>query len=324
MAFDPAQDPWGAALLATAGLSGLGLLLALVARGLGRSATFGGWLMGLALVGFLGSAVAGAVVRVESTLAAEADPGTESVSATDESDADAPVAEDDVASDDEGDDDDDDDDDADAADEEARAEDPLAEPTSAVGSRVARPEALPSDPAELRSVIRIILRDGKQVAESKNACTDPQQLANMWARISAIPDEAWSSRGNVIVRKLDGCRRKVVWTTLYVVRHERVNGRAAFVSTFEQRLQDSGKAAAVSVHERNNTRLRVGSQSMTHEEFAAMLEGGLRKELESLGFDRITFSDGSKAETQPLEPVSDQAIANARLEPYGLVERFSR
>ena len=69
MAFDPAQDPWGAALLITAALSGLGLVLALVARGSGRSASFGGWTMGLGLVGFLGSAVTGAVVRVEAGIA---------------------------------------------------------------------------------------------------------------------------------------------------------------------------------------------------------------------------------------------------------------
>jgi hypothetical protein len=327
MAFDPLQDPWGAALLVTAALSGLGISATLIARGLSRSATLGGWLMGLGLVGFLGSAVAGAVVRVEAADASspapqvDADPGddaeaeTAKAVAADRKDDDDPDADaDDAAAPS------DDDDDAETPEGEAEG----AEPQPPAGAAVERPAALPSDPAALRAAVRTILRDGKKVAESKSSCADPQQLADAWAKLEAIPDEAWSPRNNVITKKLDSCRRKLVWTTLYVVRHERVNARAAFVSTLDGRLQEDGKAAAVSVHERNNLRLRIGSQSMSHEEFAAMLDGGFRKELEMLGFEKVTFSDGAQAQTQQLQPVADQAVANGRLEPYGLSKRFVR
>jgi hypothetical protein len=327
MAFDPLQDPWGAALLVTAALSGLGISATLIARGLSRSATLGGWLMGLGLVGFLGSAVAGAVVRVEAADASssapqvDAQPGddaeaeTAKAVAADRNDADDDAA----APSDDGDDGDDDD-----TDDTREGEAEGAEPQAPASAAVERPAALPSDPEALRAAVRTILRDGKKVAETKSSCADPQQLADAWAKLEAIPDEAWSPRNNVITKKLDGCRRKVVWTTLYVVRHERVNARAAFVSTLEGRLQQDGKAAAVSVHERNHVRLRIGSQSISHEEFAEMLDGGFRKELEMLGFEKVTFSDGSQAQTEQLEPVADQAVANGRLEPYGLGQRFSR
>lgn len=320
MAFDPAQDPWGAALLVTAALSGLGLVLALVARGSSRSAAVGGWLMGLGLVGFLGSAVAGAVVRVESAVASTA-PSQSDPEDSDEAASAAPTRSD--AHDDEPSDESEavtgtDDDESGASDGESDAADA---PSSVA---IARPGALPSDPVELRAAVRVILRDGKKVAEGKNSCTDPQQLADTWAKLAAIPDDTYPARANVIVKKLDACRRKLVWTTLYVVRHERVKERGDFVSVLDSRLQEAGKPAAISVHEKSNARLRVGSQSMSHEEFAAMLEGGLQKELEALGFEKVTFSDGSEAVTTGLDPVADQTVANQKLAPYGLLERFSR
>lgn len=327
MAFDPAQDPWGVALLGTSALTGIGLLSALVARGVGRPMSLGGWMMGVGLVGFLGSAVAGAFVRLESsrdpsaTSGPEAEaPGRDDAAGSpedhEETDAKAPT--------DAGEPESTDRDDAghapEAPETEPDSNDAATNPSP--GSAVAAPAALPADPAELRKAVRLILHEGKVVATNDDSCKDPRRVADVWARVLTIPEGVYRGRTKIIAKRLDACRRKIAWLTGYEVHQERMGARRDFAQVLKQRLEKEGKAAVVSLHGKDEEHVRIGSQSIDHEVFAAKLQGGLDDELAALGFELVTFSDGSEAETTRLDPVPDDGFVDRKLQPYGLNQRL--
>ncbi len=64
MPVDPGQDPYGAAMLGAMALFGVALVAVFIQRVRDGSMVVGGWMMGVALVGFLGVALAGTAERI--------------------------------------------------------------------------------------------------------------------------------------------------------------------------------------------------------------------------------------------------------------------
>ncbi len=326
------NDPWGVAMAATAGASAIGLLLVVARRVAGRNAAAGGWTLGIGLTAFLGSAGAGALERVEAAPAVAANdsaPARGSKTAADAS-ADAPERADDEAP-------------APSADtppttdtppapvdeqppdSEASPEAPPAPATPvAAGSALDPVEALPTDPAQRRVAIRRALRTAKNVYEDESSCKQAKAVGQAWAQIAALPDDAPKARVDVVVRRLEQCRRSTRWAVAYTVHRDRVDARDAFEKTFAERLEkDYGLRAFIKLSGKNHEKMRVGSGRFDDDVIAKIMTETTKAELAGLGFERVVFASGKKAWPHDLEVRDEDGYVSDALAPYGLRDKLS-
>lgn len=342
MPIDVHADPWGAALLATA-TAGLLFLLVVTAASLGRRRSTGARIgLGLSMLGFHGSAVAGAAANLErddvtvrtqasvtegdaperahraaadSSPDAEPDPAAapETAEAAPEPDADS-----------------DEPPEAGETDGAAEAEEPAGEvadedPTQAaapeptIGSKVPAVAPLPDDPEELRTAARLVLREGKRVASSNRTCKDPEAVATAWAALQALPDDLYDKRQQIIAKRLDKCRRKIVWATSYSVGRDRTQARAELAKAIETRWVDERDLRLfTSASGEGRENLRIGSTNLDEATVQSLWTPAFERELAEAGFAQVTWSDGKQVWRYPLEPTPDEMLVQAELTPWGL------
>ncbi len=320
MPVDPYLDPWGAAMLGAAALGGLALLMVLVSQLAGRRTVVAGWLLGLSLFGFLGSAVAGTLERVQYS-ATNAETGAESGEGVDADGSDPDGApHDSGASPPPGADTGESGDSADAEANTKKADAaPSRPPPVAVGSALKPVPALPSDASARKSAIRKVLRDAKLLYENESECKSAPSLGQVWAAVSALPAEAPRSRAEVVTRRLEECRRSLRWSTAYVVHRDRVAARDAFESQLSKRLSKvDGLKTFIKLSGKNHEKMRIGSGKLDDELAASVMTEALKAELTELGFERVVLASGNKTWKTALEPRPESEYIVEALRPYGL------
>jgi len=292
MMFDPLADPWGTALLTQGTIvvaSGVGALVPALRRG-------GGWLLGLSLVGFLGTAVAGAWVRVQAdhvgppVAGAMAAPERHFVAAQ-EPKASGPTQ------------------------HEAPPDTPRdAEPPSqAVAPPISAPVTAPSDPEQVRLEARRALHEGKRVATDEDLCIDAAAVAAAWQLVAAIPSDVYSAKAQVIAERLEACRKKVLWTLRYALHKQRVEAREAFAEQLPAQLATRGITASVGIHGMAHERMRIGVRGTYEAPLDGVVTPDLAAELERLGFTDVYVSYGKLRAQRAFEPVDENALVQEEL-----------
>lgn len=341
-------DPWGAAMLGAAALSGIALLFVVVRQFSGGNTRSGGWVLGLGLLAFLASAGLGTFARLEASEppktaargamphAADAPPNANEPDTparanlkptADAPTADAPTA--DAPSEGEP--------TADAPTADTSKEDdlpkehpiPEARPTATVantkiGSALEPVEALPSDPDARKAAIRKVLRDAKIVYEDEQDCKSAAELGQAWAAVSALPSDAPQSRVEVVVRRLEECRRIARWATAYTVHRKRVSARDELKSTLAKRFSDDHKLTAViKLSGKDHERIRVGSGRLDDTIVATVMTKAMKQELTDLGFELVVLSSGKQTWKTELEPRPESDYITDAMRPYGLHDKLA-
>lgn len=304
MAWSPADDPWGAGLLASGAVFGASLLLALVRRTPGPT-----WMTGLGASAFLVCAGLGAQQPAPSPDRPATQDGTPTraadVSDTQPAAPPKPQPKDGPA-------------------EPPPPEPEAEEPPAAPGSAIPTPAPLPASGAERRAAIRSVLRNARLTYESDENCKQPEALGKAWAAVAALPEEAQTPRAGAVVKRLEACRRKTRWATTYTVHRDRVAARDAFEDILKKRLSTQHQVtASIVVSGKDHERIRVGSGAFDDATVARILDDALEAELAELGFERAVFASPSKSWKTKLKPQPESAYVDAVLEPYGLHRKLS-
>lgn len=351
-----AGDPFGAAMLGAAGLALLSLLLLLVARVRGRSQAAGAYLLAIALLGFLGAAVAGTAERVEQARgrrAAQARSPAPPEAKANEDDAvpgagapsgalegagsgeqanPEPAIEEGAgtgAVDAAG---------AAGTEEPTRPEDLLADMAAAaaeedwlrVGLRYRALRSLEPSPEGLdeawrklrkgrRAAVMAWIREAHKIANGP--CDDAEAVLRSWSKLRTIdPSEALYRPARKAAARLERCRGKLERKTALVIRSERTAKRVAFAEEVAERLADAPGRVRTRASGPGKVRLRVAP--LPEDRAKALVDGGFLQEATDKGFTTVTFSDGKRSTTHDLEPASDLDLARARLHELGLQERL--
>lgn len=308
MAWTPSQDPWGIAMLASAAVFGIALVVINARRMAVRSRTGPVALAGVAAVAFLVCAAMGTLEQVRQgpaePVAASEQPPTDASTSDPVEAAAAPEESDAAAA--EGD-----------SENDAAATDTKTPP--ARNSALEPTKPMPADDAAQRAAIRNVLRAARSVYESQRDCKDAKAVGQAWAGVSSIPQSARSARVQAVVRRLEACRRQVRWAIAYTVRRDAVTARDDFEDTLKQRLQDvHGISGTVSLTGEDHQRLRVGSGSFDEAVVGTVITQSLKDELAGLGFERIVLANQKQSWRTALEPTPESRTVNERLAPYGL------
>jgi hypothetical protein len=319
VAFDPAADPWGTAMLAFVVVGGFVVLWGVVALLMRQPARGAGRVMSLALLGYLGSAVGGVVAKVRATPppvpVAPVEPPVvigAKVPADTEGKRDAKAEAKLDAK-------------ADAKAEPPPAEPPPAEPTPDAAptppAPTAVPEPTPREPVELgpptlsgREALRFII----EVSQDEAKCTDAKQVAAAARELPGGEPEITRDRLAKAAAKLETCRRKIVWARAFSIRRNRIADREKLAEAIPERLKAQGIPVLVTLRGAAHERIRIGGAKLDQAKARELLDAGLRDELADAGFSEITLADmqGSVKET-PTVP-NDNDLATAELAAFGL------
>ncbi|MEM7158764.1 MAG: hypothetical protein AAF799_38335 [Myxococcota bacterium] len=342
MNFDPAADPWGTAMLASAVLWVLSALIGVVATLAGTTRRAGGRLMLLSLLGFLVAAGGGTWERIQVADAeankpvppkpreivapkppADPDDGEVAADDGDEIWADkqpAPEPETDTAVADAppGDEDPDGDEPVEAIADTPPP--PVTPPTPVVDVQLPQVDPLPGDPKEQGKVIRARLRNATRVVDSPRACASIDDVAQAWAELRTVPNEKpWARRAEALVEDLEDCRKRLLYSASRRVRRQHVDARDAFADEAANRFRkDYDLKVAVTISGNSHERLRIGGSGLDAAKAQEIMNGGLQAELVALQFAHVVLSDTKNPKTYTFEVTPDQQLGRPELTAVGL------
>lgn len=262
----------------------------------------GGWLMGLSLVGFLGSAVAGAWLNMQRRTSPEvlshASQGPSSAPAPTAGRSTAPETE---------------------LEPEADRPDPaVAETTAAPSNPTETPPTReqPGGPQDPRAA----LREAKRVATDPDTCIDPAALSQTWRGVQAIPAAFQPQRVRVVVDRLESCRRKLEWTTKYAIHKRRVAAREAYARELpDELLRRRGIRTRTHIHGMDHERLRLGVHgSLEASDLETLIDPTTSEKLQELGFTELYISSGAHRWTHSFSPQPESELVAEALAQYGL------
>lgn len=347
MAFDPAADPWGAAMLAAAAVVALAVFVLVAAILTGTPKRSAGRILGFGCALFLGAAVGGTWVRVQhgdADAARAAKPKPEPVTIVapapppDPDDPDAPKPQPGVAAvGDAGGDADADGQPTAIDDAGGGAPDPaVAPPTTAAAALNLTPTrssnidtspvplndaALPTDEAERTKAIANRLRAARTLAADERRCADAPGIAQAWADLSVLPADTPGLR--TATAKLEACRKRIRNAKAYWVRRERIEARNAYAEELPGMLKNDDSFVFVNVRGNAHERIRIGGKSITDARVQVLLDGGLATELTALGFTEVTFASGKGTIVKHYDVDNDAAVTTAVMGRWGLGEKLS-
>lgn len=325
VAFDPAADPWGTAMLACLVVCGFVLLWCVVALLMRQPARGAGRLMSLALLGYLGSAVGsvaakviatpppvppapvelpvliGAEVKVAPDGAPDGKRETKTPAKVDaktdaKTDATEPVV-------------------PDAPPKETL---PAPPPT-----RLAAPT--PTTPVELGPPTlagKEALRFVDEVSRDADKCSDAKQVAAAARELPGALPEVPRDRAAKAGAKLETCRRKVIWARAFAIRKNRIADREKLAEAIPERLKADGVSVLVTLRGAAHERVRIGGAKLDATKARALLDAGLRDELADAGFTEITLADMQQSIKETPDVPSDNDLATAELASLGLERKI--
>jgi len=324
MPFDPAADPWGTAMLAAAALWVISLLVVVLALVVRTSLHTGARLMLVALLGFLVSAAGGTWERIRMTDAAAAQPPapkpTIIVAPTPAPDPDTATDEPGAESTSEGGESSGGEPEPIAAEDDGGEPEPLPEPEPVIELPTVEP--LPTEPKARDAAIRAILRETAKVALESRSCASIDEVALAWATLQTIPAERrWVRRAQEVARDLEQCRRRLLYSASRRHRRTQVDARNAFAEALSFRMrEDHELRVGIAISGNSHERLRIGGTGLVQARAEALMDGGLRAELNSLAFAHVVLSDGTTSQTYDFEVVPDSALGLPDMRAVGLGE----
>jgi hypothetical protein len=180
-------------------------------------------------------------------------------------------------------------------------------------------EPLPTDRKARTTAIWKMLRAAHLVADDAKKCEDPQEIAAAWRALAPLVDDPTDrAKAKSATKKLEACRKRIVWSRAYAIGRERLAQRDAFVETIVKRLAERDIAAIAGTTGLKHERLRVGGRKLDPPTAEALLDQALRDELAAMGFAVVTLTDTKNATRVELEPADDAELAARELAPHGL------
>lgn len=351
MAFDPAADPWGTAMLASAAVVALAVFVLVAAILTATPKRAGTRLLGLGCFLFLGTALGGTWVRIADADASKAkaevkrpDPVT-IVAPEVPPDPDGPAGAGESG------------DSGGGSDDEAGAEagdgaagdgatptaitnpDPTPEPEpepAAVQSDLApsespkfdtspasipAPEPLPADADARDKAISALVYETRQIADDPKRCADIETVAAAWKAVKALPEDAKAR--DTAAKRLDGCRKKIRGAKTYAVRRQRIDARNAYAAELPGKLKVDDSYVFVNVRGKSHERMRIGGRSITKARIDALLAAGFDDQLEALGVSEVTFASSDGSRVEKLEVEEDSEIVDAIMGAWGLGDKLA-
>lgn len=358
--FEPANDPWGTAMIASAVVVGFALLWVLVAVLMRQPARGAGRLMSVGLFAYLGTATGGTWVRVmvpppppppdlgapviigaEVPVDPDDAPRVDTKRGAKPSKAAIKPAEPPASTD------------AKAAAPSETTLAPVAPQPPAVtpsgpadapnGPESATPPAsdaatpptdvAPSEPATPPVVAvelgpptlagREALRFVDEVARDDDKCSDASQVAAAARELPGALDGMSRQRVEKAAIRLEACRRKVVAARAWTRRKQGVAARTAFAPEITKRLKGEGISVLVTLRGPAKERIRIGGATLDAGTAARLLDGGLRDELIGLGFSEIVLANMQAAVKETPVVPTDVEAATAELAGLGLGQKIT-
>lgn len=330
VAFDPAADPWGTAMLACLVVCGFVLLWCVVALSMRQPARGAGRLMSLALLGYLGSAVGSVAAKVIATpppvppatvepptvIGAEvkvAPDGTPDGKRQTKADPKAPAKPDAKAD----------------AKAEPVVDDPPTEPPPEEATPAPTPTRLadptPTTPVELGPPTlagKEALRFVDEVSRDADKCGDAKQVAAAARELPGALSEVPRDRAAKAAAKLETCRRKVIWARAFAIRRNRIADREKLAEAIPERLKANGVSVLVTLRGAAHERIRIGGAKLDATKARALLDAGLRDELADAGFSEFTLADMQQSIKETPDVPSDNDLATAELASLGLERKI--
>ena len=344
MAFDPAADPWGTAMLAAAAVVALAVFVLVAAILTATPKRAGSRLLGIGCFLFLGTAVGGTWQRIADgdEANAKADvkkpepvkivapepppdpgdgpPGSEGGATPGAESGDAGADAGDAGAD---------------ADGGATTQgDPT--PTATVKQSDLAPSESPefdTSPADLPAVaalpteaeardkaIAAVIHQTRQIADDDRRCGDAETVGTAWKAVKALPEDAKGR--SAAARRLDGCRKKIRGARMYWVRRQRIDARNAYATELPGKLKVDDSYVFVNVRGKSHERMRIGGRSITKARIEALLAAGLSDQLAALGVSEVTFASRDGSRVVKLDVETDSEIADALMGRWGLGEKL--
>ncbi|MEM6993471.1 MAG: hypothetical protein AAF721_23355 [Myxococcota bacterium] len=186
---------------------------------------------------------------------------------------------------------------------------------------LAAPTALPADAEGKKTAMSTAIRLAKAVAADETDCADPKRVAEAWLSIKSF---AADTRGlKTAVSRLEGCRKRIRAARAYWVRRKRVEARNAYADELPGKLKRDDSYVFVSVRGPAHERMRIGGKSITAQRVAALIRDGLADELKALGFSEVTFASGKTTTTQKYDSEDDSAVTDKVMGRWGLQSKLS-
>lgn len=355
--FDPSNDPWGTAMIASAVVVGFALLWVLVAVLMRQPACGAGRLMSVGLFAYLGTAVGGtwAIVSVPPP------PAPPKLGPPVVIGADVPVDPDESKGDPKG------------APKTKPGKNPIAPaepppsdskvaptptPTTAsptapaptapaptpapatgpTGNEAATPPSPPADvPATPPAAPQVAavelgaptltgreaLRFVDEVAHDDDKCSDAAQVAAAARELPGALDGMPRARVDKAAVRLEACRRKVIAARAWTLRKAGIAARTTFGDTYAKRVKRDGISVLVTLRGASKERVRIGGAGLDAATAARLLDGGLRDELIALGFQEIVLANMQSAVKETPAVPTDVEAATTELTALGLGEKIS-
>jgi hypothetical protein len=313
-----ASDPWGTALVVAAGLCALAVLWWMLAVMMRQPARGAGRMLSLGLFAYLGIAAGGTAARVFAAPPPAPPPapsGPPTVLRADvPHDPDRgrkpPAGKPSTP----------------ARPEDAEpAEDAPPEPvTPSSDVAPARPAVTPPASAHVdlgppTLAGKAALRFVDDVSHDPERCRDVDEIAKAARELPGALSEVAAARAGKAASKLEGCRRKLVWSRAYLVRSKRVDDRKRFADELPARMKsENGLTVLVSLRGAASERIRIGGTGLDEARAKRLLDGGLRDELADFGFAELVLANMKSSVKQTLDAPSDIELAERELAPKGL------
>lgn len=355
MAFDPAADPWGTAMLASAAVVALAVFVLVAAILTSTPKRAGTRLLGLGCVLFLGTAFGGTWVRIVEGDASKAkadvkqpDPVT-IVAPEVPPDPDGPAGAGESGGSDGGSDDDAQGGGGSGADAAGDGATPTAinepEPTpvpepepelvpvqsdlaptdspafNTDPASIPAPDPLPADADARDKAISALVYETRQIADDPKRCADIDTVAAAWKAVKALPEDAKGR--DTAAKRLDGCRKKIRGAKTYAVRRQRIDARNAYAAELPGKLKVDDSYVFVNVRGKSHERMRIGGRSITKARIDALLAAGFDDQLEALGVSEVTFASSDGSRLEKLEVEEDSEIVDAIMGAWGLGDKLA-
>ena len=183
------------------------------------------------------------------------------------------------------------------------------------------PTPLPSDPAEKKTAIAATIRAARAVTTHQGHCANAKTVGEAWLTLKPLPSDARGIAG--AVAKLEACRKRIRSAKAYSVRRQRIAARNAYADELPAKLRQDESYVFVSVRGPAHERMRIGGKSITPQRVKGLLNVGLESELKALGFSEVTFASGRNTTTKKYDGLSDAAVTDQVMARWGLGARLS-
>ncbi|HWB81629.1 MAG TPA: hypothetical protein VG755_41995 [Nannocystaceae bacterium] len=171
---------------------------------------------------------------------------------------------------------------------------------------------------------REALRFVDAVSKSDDRCRDVDELAKAAAELPGALSEVSATRAEKSAEKLEACRKKVVWSRAYAIRTARVEDRRKFSDELPARMKrEHGLAVLITMRGAADERIRIGGGGLDEAKAKSLLDGGLRDELVSFGFEEVVIANMKTSYKEDLDAPSDTQLAERELGPKGLDRKIA-